>query len=416
MEPNKITPPLSIVKETLQASADKAVQQLSQAVPRQQRTFAYSELHQEAEAPDSYLLEGFLPAYAVSLFLGEDGIGKTQLMIQLAVSLSFKYEHFAGLRINEEEGNNTLFIATEDSRRKWGRAARKQATAMQPGFDPKNIAIDFMEASGFDEFNELKEEIVENLTRKKYRLIVIDAFSDVFTFIDGDINSNKDARRLLSFFQFICDTYQTTCVVIHHAAKTKIVAKRQQNKIFLDKWDTQGAGAISQKPRTVFGLSHDKKSKEADKNTFTNYLHILKTNTGNRNYELNAIELEFNEETLLHKFMGIKEVEAMEEIPPAEMNAPRTGNGAKKAGPRDFSPNEHHALLMRAFMVRQDMPKADAVAALQKAYGVGRNKIEEAGGYLAYLLTERFLVKSATGISYTKPAGLGSIVPLITLD
>lgn len=395
-------PNLKAIKSDLQKKVDESFQQFEAINPdlAPKRTFSYAELYNSADTPDRYLLENFIPAEAVAVFIGEDGIGKTQICNQLALSIAFGYDNFAGLHLQVDECRNSLIVATEDSRLKWIRAMRRQATALEPGHVPEAVTVDFMEASGFDAFEEFKEELSARLKQKKYKVIILDAFSDIFGLFDGDINNSKDARKILSFLQFLCDTHSTTVIVIHHAAKTKLVAKRREGKLYLEKDDAQGAGAITQKPRTVIGLSNDRKSIQADQ--YTNYLHLLKTNTGNRTYQLNAIELHFNLKTLLHHYKGTVEIEEAEEQAAATLHAPDSSN-SKKATPNDIPAAKHHQILNELFPGKRELNRADLVAGLSERYGVGRTKIEQAGGYLTYLLQEKYLDKTLLGFAYRRP-------------
>src|SRR5690606_8460178 len=98
----------------------------------------------------------------------------------------------------------------------------------------------------------------------------------------------------------ICNTYQVAIILIHHAAKSKIVEIRKSGTIFIDKNSSQGAGAITQKPRTVLALSNHKESTSPDGKYYDNYLHVVKANLMGKEYMTNALKLQFNGHTLCH--------------------------------------------------------------------------------------------------------------------
>lgn len=370
------------------------------------RTFSYSELHIHKDDQQTFLIPDLIPSHAVTTFIGEDGIGKTQIMSQLCAHIAFGYDSWLGVALNTSS-RTALIVATEDSRQKFTSAITRITYALEPNHKPEDVKIYFTEGSDFDDFTELGNEIEDFLKVTDTDLIVVDALSDLFTLIDGDINSNSHARKILNFFQYLCNEYKATIVIIHHASKTQVVNMRKEGKIFIQKNYSQGAGAITQKPRTVLALSSDPSSGSEDSETYTNYLHVVKANLMGKYYMQNALQLTFNTSTLMHKLVGKVNVE----LQAAELAAMATGDSAsnnktkRKPEPQEIPWEEHILILGKVWAgkVGQPLSRLELIDRMQTQYGVGKLKIEQRGGYLAWVQEHKLVQKMPDGFVYTPP-------------
>lgn len=376
----------------------KALEQLSEPIkpaPNDRNTFSFQELWETKDIEQKFIIPELLPAHAVAMFIGEDGIGKTQILTQLCLSICLKSKTFLGLNLYTES-HKCLIVATEDSKEKFSKAMVKQVLSIKPDLDPKEIHLDFTEGSNFDDLDALFAEIEMLLKEFNYDLIVCDAMSDLFTLIDGDINSNSHARKILSKFQRVVNTYQTTVIIIHHAAKSKIVAKQKEGKLFVEKGDSQGAGAITQKPRTVWALTNDPKSIINEGTEYKNYLHVVKANLMGKHFVTHAIELDFDAKTLTHSACGMVDIQLMENSNPDDRQ-PLTNDPTKKPMAREISLDQHKSYVYNCFVKSDLLSRSDLVEKLRSSYGVGKNKIEAKDGYLAHL-TELGLVVNNAGV------------------
>lgn len=383
-------------KSIVQELKDKAVEALVDDAeePIQKNTHSYAELYLEKDAPQNFIINDLIPDEEVCVLIGVDGIGKTQICSQLCFAIGTKRENFLGLTLNIKHGR-ALVVATEDSKVKFTRAIVKIAKGMDPNHKPEDVNVHFTEGGNFDDMNSFIKEIVDFLKVTPVDLIILDALQDLFLFIDGEVNSNKDANKILNIIQKqICNVYKCSAIVIHHASKTSAQKKQESGKFFLVKNDSQGAGRITQKPRTVLGLTHDFASSAVeDSTTYTNYLHVLKTNLASRHYMKNAISLTFDQATLLHESNGLVNIEQYE-------NADKTATDftpTKKPMAKEITLDEHKAKVTSAFEHEDSLSRKELVAKLRGLYGVGGNKIEEKGGYLSYL-TDLGLIVGDVGI------------------
>jgi len=359
---------------------------------QEKNTFSYAELHELKDEEQLFLIPELLPSHAVCGFIGEDGIGKTQLCIQLCLHIAMKRRTFLGLPLNPVH-NRCLMVATEDSRQRFTKAIIKQAYALNPAHNPKDVLIDFTEGGNFDEIATLHAEIIKLLKLNSYDLIVVDAFSDLFGLIDGEINNSGHARKLIGILQQICNVYKTTVIFVHHAAKTKIVQKKKDGKIFLEKDDSQGAGAITQKPRTVWGLTHDKKSINSDGTVYTNYLHVVKANLMSKLYVTQAIQLQYDTSVLLHTDTGMVDIEMMD-LESQENNPDLSAPNARKPHAEEISYDDHLSYVNSAFKDNDHLSRADLVGKLQKIYpgNLGQNKFNARGGYIECLINNGIII------------------------
>lgn len=363
--------------------------------PEEKNTYSFKELWHNKDVEQKFLLPDLIPANAVGIIIGEDGIGKTQIMTQLSLSIALGHSHFMGIELYAPN-KRCMIVATEDSREKFTKAIVKQITSIKSNINPDEINIDFVEGSNFDEFKGFQTEIEKNLRKQKYDLIIIDALSDLFTFIDGEINSNSHARKLLSWAQKIVNTHSVTLMLIHHAAKTKIVAKQKEGKLFVEKGDSQGAGAITQKPRTILALSHDPKSLSPDGFRYRNYLHVVKANLMSKKYFNNAIELEFNTQTLLHERNNLVDINSFEMNAQGEVIAELSNNNGRtpKPKPEDIPMNTHRDNIEFIFRESDALTREEIVNKMKMIYSVGSTKIESKDGYLNYLIQNDLIVSN----------------------
>lgn len=375
---------------------DEQIKKLNSVpVEVEQNTFTLAELWSKKDDVQKFVIPELIPDSSLAVLIGEDGIGKTQIMTQLCLSICLHFSTFLTLKLNVRHAR-CLIVATEDSKEKFTQAIVKQAQTIKPDLNPGTVHIHFTEGSNFDLLDDLLIEIKRCLKLNNYDLIVIDALSDLFTMIDGEINSNSHARKILNKLQMVCNTYGTSIVIIHHAAKSKITELQKEGNIFLNKNTSQGAGAITQKPRTILALSTDPKSISEDGKFYTNYLHVVKANLMGKEYVTNALSLEFNGNNLIHTFREITNIELWnrDNTPDGEANVQQENGRKRKAGPKEIEPDLHVAFMDFAFANGETYSRKDMIYKMVDHYGVGQNKITSKDGFLEYLLSSNLVEKT----------------------
>lgn len=373
---------------------------------RKRHTYSFADLHKLKDIEQEFLIDDLLPKSSVTVFMGVDGIGKSAILSQLCLQVCLDVPNFCGCKL-KVKNRNCVFVGTEDAKVKFARSVGKQAKAIKPDYKPEEVGLHFTEASMFDNWDELTEEIELLLADFTPEVIVVDTLSDMFGLKDSEINSNDAARKILSYFQMIADSTGAAVIIVHHVSKTKIAGKKFAGTLFLEKDDAQGAGAITQKARTVLALTNDKASNVNGK-TYTNYLHSVKGNMFGKKYEINAIKLEFQTETLLHKFdsvVDIFEVESERKKEAGEDNdAPRergTSGQKKVAQPSDIEDADHWQKLTDMYKGFTVLGRQDLLKRICTAYAIGMNKAQQTGGYMDYLTSKGWLQKSGAGWAFT---------------
>lgn len=393
---------MELTQNDVQARFEQLVNEVPPIV-NDKFTHSFSELWEAKDEEQKFLIPELLPSCAVAVILGEDGIGKTQVVVQLCLSIALRLPTFMGLPLCASVAR-ALVVATEDSRQKFIKAAATQAIALKPDLDPSAVHLDFTEGSAFDTYESLIEEIEKQLCKHAYALVIVDALSDLFTLVDGEINSNTHARRILQVMQVLCERHSTTILIIHHVAKSKIEAKHKDGKLFVTKNDAQGAGAITQKPRTILALTHDARTITNSGQNYSNFLHVVKANLMSKFYVNNVLELSFDAKTLLHQFRALADREIYEKNGPSPEQALDVPKHTAPIVSSDIltSRSLHSQRCVAAFGDKKHLTRAQLVARLQTVYQCGANKIESKGGIITELLAAGLLEKD--GRNYKLPA------------
>jgi archaellum biogenesis ATPase FlaH len=327
-------------------------------------THSFYDLWNKRNDEAKLLIPDLMPAAGILMLLGEDGIGKTQLVRQLSLNIAFGIPEFLGQPLNITHGR-VMFISTEDSSQDYIKAGKKQVYGLGQNENVKpELPIDFVEATNFDSYDDLLSEVDRLLELKHYDLIVVDAFSDLFTLVNGEINSNTHARQLLNPIQARANKHQTLFIILHHASKSAMKNKRERGQILVEKNDCQGASAITQKPRTVLALSNDPKEG-------INYLHCVKANGLPKKFKETALKMSFNEETLLHELLDYS--------PVFETESPKDKAGLM---PSEIAKEMHDGIIKEVFKKEPYQGYARLKSNIQLVYSanykqIGLNKAVE---------------------------------------
>lgn len=398
--------------EELKIKGAAAVAELdSSGTVEKKHIYSYEELYEEKDEIQKFLIPDLIPDEELCVMIGVDGIGKTQILSQLCFCIGTKRTHFLGLQLNLKHARS-LVVATEDSRKKFTAAITKIGKNLDPNHKPKDVGLSFMEGDDFADLPSFIATIEEHLKENPCDLVIVDVLQDIFLLINGEINSNSHANEAMQPFKKLCTKYGCALIFIHHASKSSAKAKQEKGKFFLTKDDSQGAGRITQKARTVLGLTHDFASSgnDDDSTEYTNYLHILKTNTTSRHFMKNAIQCIFDQKTLLHEANGLVNIDRYEN----EDKSSGDFQPSKKAMAKDIPFEDHRLKIDEAFGSRDTLSRKDLVHEMRVLYGVGGNKIEEKEGYLNHII-ELGIVINNSGI-FRKGEESNFKMPVSTMD
>lgn len=384
--------PLNKIQSSFEAAALKAEPLLDAAIEK--NSFTFEELWKLKDIKTEWLIHDLLPRNVVSIIIGDDGIGKTQICTQLAIHIALKFKTFLQLDLTPIH-YRVLVVATEENKEKFISAAAKQINELHPNVNPAEVGIVFMEASNLDNLEELKKEMeVQHVKHAGFDLIIMDAMTDLFGFVDGDVNSNSDANFILNALQKMAAKFQSAFLIIHHAGKGKIEELKKAGKMFLLKNSHLGAGRITSKARNVLALTHDPKSASADARYYSNYLHIVKTNYASRFYVKHAIHVPFDSATLLHNYKSLVDIQEYES---ADGNTDPKSAGIVKMPEAEMSYEAHVQKMVEVFGKMDVLTRKDMAKRMKTIYNVGNNAIEAGDGLINKVLMIGVIVKAQKG-------------------
>lgn len=351
-------------------------------------TYSFYDLWNDRNEELALLIPDLMPAVGLLMLLGEDGIGKTQIARQLLLNIGFGIPEFLGQPLNARHGRG-MFVATEDSHQDFIKAAKMQVYGLKQFENVKpGTPIDFVEGTNFDDYKQILAEIERLLSLNPYDVIVIDALSDLFVLINGEINSNTVARQILNPLQAIANRHQTLIIILHHASKSAMQKKRERGQILVEKNDCQGASAITQKPRTVLALSNDPAEN-------INYLHCVKANGLPRKFKETAFKMSFNEESLLHEVIDFAPV----------FETGNTSTGKKDALlPHQISPEIHSQILTEVYKKKPEFGYTELWKGIKEVYNkcygsIGDNKAKD---FITFYRGNDYLLQNASEKYYRK--------------
>ncbi|WP_223032687.1 AAA family ATPase [Hanstruepera marina] len=222
------------------------------------------------------LLNPLLLKSGLASLVGTSEAGKSTFLRQLSLSIALKRKDFLGFDLDCEH-NKVLYVTTEDDYNSISYAIRKQLKELNQDaeFNIDNLKnLEFI----FDSDNLLKT-IQSRLENDAYDLIIIDAFTDVFS---KEINANTQVRVFLNSYSNLANKHDCLILFLHH------IGKRTQTKT-PSKDNIIGSQAFEAKMRVVLELRPNiHKPNLID-------LWILKSNFLEPKYKQNSYVLELNE-------------------------------------------------------------------------------------------------------------------------
>jgi RecA-family ATPase len=222
------------------------------------------------------LLDPFLQSVGLASLVGESDSGKSTLLRQLCIDIALKKNEFLGFKLNAKH-NKVLYVSTEDNPDSLSFSIKKQIELLYPKIKPNELKnlnnLEFI----FDP-NQLLEFLKNRLKTNPVDLIVIDAFTDVFT---KEINSNTQVRNFLNTYDKLAKDNNCLILFLHHIGKRTENMEANKNNVI-------GSQGFEAKMRVVLQL------KKRGASSSIRDLWILKSNFLNNSHKKDSFVLNFS--------------------------------------------------------------------------------------------------------------------------
>ena len=219
-----------------------------------------------------YLVDKLIPRGTLCALVGESDTGKSSLLRQLAVSITYGDDEFLGFKLNES-CRNVIYVSTEDG-------SNATSSWLKKYFGSEESSDENLSKL---QFTFSTEKILENLRKvvkeKCIDLIIVDSYADLFV---GSMNNSNEVRAFLNKYNDIVNEYGTTVIFLHHTKKSATGSRPNKNNIL-------GSQGFEAKMRSVLMLTKDKE--DYDKR----HLCVVKNNYMSESNKAESYVLEFND-------------------------------------------------------------------------------------------------------------------------
>jgi len=222
------------------------------------------------------LLVPLLQTIGLASIVGTSDVGKSTLLRQLSLHLVLKIDEFLGFQL-KGNAHSVIYVSTEDDISSISYCLRKQLKFLKEKYP--TIDESLLENLFFlFETDNLLLKLEKRIEKNPVDLIIIDAFSDVFT---KEINANTQVRKFLNSYDRLAKKYNCLILFLHHTGKrTQHYAPTKDSII--------GSQGFEAKMRAVIELRPSKIKNQRE-------LWVLKANFLNSKYKEEASILSFNE-------------------------------------------------------------------------------------------------------------------------
>jgi RecA-family ATPase len=223
------------------------------------------------------LLDPFFQKVGLASLVGTSDSGKSTFLRQLSISIALDLDNFLGFPLNSTT-NKVIYVSTEDDPSAISFSIRKQVDFLLNA--DKDIDIELLGNLEFIfETENLLKKLTNRLKKEPVDLIVIDAFTDVFT---KELNANTQVRLFLNGYDKLAKKHNCLILFLHHIGKNTMRATPSKDSII-------GSQAFEAKMRVVVELrpnQHKQNLKD---------LWVLKANFLDSSHKTKSYVLEVND-------------------------------------------------------------------------------------------------------------------------
>lgn len=254
--------------------------------------FSGLKLFQMKDEKIPMLIEPIFPKQGLVSLIGSSDTGKSTFLRQMALSIALGLDDFIGFKLHTNT-RNIIFISTEDdpysistSIKKSMKKLLKQNKINESALNHIKFLFDVDLSEKSDKY--LIKLLDDDCKKKGVDLIIIDAFTDVFT---GDINSSTKVREFLNLFSKLSKKYKCLILFLHHTGK-------HTNNYIANKNNALGSQSFEAKMRVLLEL------KQHFNNDMQRTLTIVKGNYISTEIKKYIKVLNFDEKHLLFSDTG----------------------------------------------------------------------------------------------------------------
>lgn len=187
-----------------------------------------------------FLVESLFQKVGLACLGGSSDVGKSSFLRQLVVEVVSGKNSFLGHKINSEH-KSAIYVSTEDDHTAVAYLLSKFNEGRQ--IDPHDLTrLRFV----FEGAN-LVERLTKMLEEQRADLVVIDAFTDLYS---GSMNESNQVRRFLTEFSQLANRYQCLFLFLHHTGKRTEKEPPSKNNLL-------GSQAFEAKMRLVIEMRAD---------------------------------------------------------------------------------------------------------------------------------------------------------------
>lgn len=225
-----------------------------------------------------YLVESLVRKGVIHALAGSSDTGKSTFLRQLATSIALGKDDFLGFSI-QTTNNKVLYVSTEDDLYSIAYLLKKQnpETGEEESLLFKNLRYVF-------DSDDLIDNLNKHLSKNDTDIVVIDAFSDIYT---KDMNMASSIRPFLNQFSQLAQKFNVAFIFLHHTGKRTEHLTPSKNNIL-------GSQAFEAKTRLTMVLRKDRE------NPSLRHLCIVKGNLLSEDMKNESFVLRFDENMVFH--------------------------------------------------------------------------------------------------------------------
>lgn len=226
------------------------------------------------------LLDPFFQKVGLASLVGTSDSGKSTFLRQLSLSIALDLDNFLGFPLNSTT-NKVIYVSTEDDPSAISFSIRKQVDFLMKA--DKDIDIELLSNLEFIfETENLLKKLTNRLKKEPVDLIVIDAFTDVFT---KELNANTQVRLFLNSYDKLAKKHNCLILFLHHIGKNTMRSTPSKDSII-------GSQAFEAKMRVVVELRPNQYKQNLKD------LWVLKANFLDSSHKTKSYVLEVNDDMI----------------------------------------------------------------------------------------------------------------------